>query len=56
MDNQQEDELNIAKLKAEIRKLGVESDKLMMETRWYPAIVMGAVFATALAVAKLFVS
>ena len=52
----EEEDLNITQLKAEIRKLSVESDKLMMETRWYPAIVMGAVFATALAIAKLFVS
>ena len=54
--SQPEEDLNMTKLKAEIKKLGAESDKLMMETRWYPAIVMGAVFAAALGIAKIFVS
>lgn len=50
------DDLNLAKIKAEIRKLAAGSDKLMMETRWYPLVVGAALFGAVAAVVKLFFS
>lgn len=53
----EEDALKLTKLRAEIRKLNRESDKLMLETRWYPMVVTTALFAAVAAVAaviKLF--
>jgi hypothetical protein len=52
-----EEEIQVAqleKLRAEIRKLGRESDKLMVETRWYPLVVSGVWTAAIIAVTKLF--
>ncbi len=46
----------LEKVRAEIRKLSAESDKLMMETRWYPMVVMAGVFTAAFAVLKLVIS
>ncbi|MFS8435121.1 hypothetical protein EIQ01_21460 [Xanthomonas campestris pv. raphani] len=50
----EEDALKLTKLRAEIRKLNRESDKLMLETRWYPMVVTTALFAAVAAVIKLF--
>ena len=46
--------LNRAKIRAEIRKLSIESDKLMLETRWYPMLVVGALFGAIGTIIKLF--
>jgi|GEM_PF-708842 len=46
--------LNRAKIRAEIRKLSIESDKLMLETRWYPMLVTGALFGVIGTIIKLF--
>lgn len=42
------------KLHAEIKKLGAESDKLMMETRWYPIVVATGLVAALVALTKVF--
>lgn len=42
------------KLRAEIKKLGHESDKLMMETRWYPMVVSAAWIVAIGAIVKIF--
>ncbi len=44
----------LRKIRAEIRKLSRESDKLMMETRWYPMVLTSALFAAIAAVIKIF--
>lgn len=46
--------LNRAKIRTEIRKLSAESDKLMLETRWYPMVVTAALFAAIGTIIKLF--
>jgi hypothetical protein len=51
------DDMQIAqlgKLRAEIRKLSRESDKLMMETRWYPLVLATALIAAIAALVKVF--
>jgi len=51
------DEMNMAqleKIRAEIRKIGLESDKLMMETRWYPLVVGAGLVAAIAALTKIF--
>lgn len=42
------------KLRAEIQKVGRKSDKLMMETRWYPLVVSSALFFGMAAIIKIF--
>lgn len=46
-------DLDIEKIRAEITHLNAQSAKLMAETRWYPALVVGGIFAAALALLKL---
>ena len=41
-------------MKAEIKKLIAESDKLMLETRWYPMVVTAALFGAVITFTKLF--
>lgn len=38
-DSKEFDMATLEKLRAEVRKLSAESDKLMMETRWYPMVL-----------------
>lgn len=45
---------NLRKIRAEIQKIQRESDKLMMETRWYPFVVASAMIGTVIALTKLF--
>lgn len=45
----------IMKLRAEIQKIMRESDKLLMETRWYPMVVMAGIFGAIFAIAKFFI-
>jgi hypothetical protein len=55
--NKVNDDMQIAqlgKLRAEIRKLSRESDKLMMETRWYPLVLATALIAAIAALVKVF--
>lgn len=47
-------QLEDAKMRAEIRKLRLEGDKLMTETRWYPLVVATALVASVIALTKLF--
>lgn len=42
------------KLRAEVRKLTAESDKLMLETRWYPMVVCSGIFAAVITLTKIF--
>lgn len=44
----------LRKLNAEIAKLRRESDKLLMETRWYPMVVSTALVGTIITLTKLF--
>ncbi len=48
------EQMQLAKIQAEIRKLSAESDKLMLETRWYPMVVTGALFGVIITFTKLF--
>lgn len=45
----------IEKIHAEISKLIAETAKINAEARWYPMVVVGTIFAAALALAKLLV-
>ena len=42
----------LEKVRAEIRKLSAESDKLMMETRWFPMVIVTGLFAAVATVLK----
>lgn len=54
-DTDDEDvKLNREKIRAEIRKLSAESDKLMLETRWYPMLVTSALFGIIATIVKVF--
>lgn len=44
----------LKKIRAEIRKLSLESERLMQETRWYPMIVTAGLFAAIGTVIKVF--
>lgn len=46
--------LNRTKIRAEIRKLSIESDKLMLETRWYPMLLAVALFTAIATIVKVF--
>jgi hypothetical protein len=48
------EQVQVDKMKAEIRKLMAESDKLMLETRWYPMVVTATLFGVIIAFTKLF--
>ena len=48
------EQMQLAKIQAEIRKFSAESDKLMLETRWYPMVVTGASFGIIITFTKLF--
>jgi hypothetical protein len=51
------EDMNMAqldKIRAEIRKLGLESDKLMLETRWYPLMVGAGLVAAIATLTKAF--
>lgn len=41
------------KLRAEIKKLSAEADKLYMETRWYPIVLASALIAAVAGAAQL---
>ena len=41
------------KITAKIKKLGLESDKLLMETRWYPLLLSSALIGAIAGVMKL---
>lgn len=47
------DMARLAKLRAEVRKLSAESDRLMMETRWYPIVLVSAMLGLFAAALKL---
>jgi hypothetical protein len=52
-----EDDMQVAqigKLRAEIRKLSSVSDKLMMETRWYPLVLATALIAAIATLVRIF--
>lgn len=51
-DEMKAEQLN--KLRAEVRKLRIEGDKLMAETRWYPLVVSTALVAGVVTLTKLF--
>lgn len=44
----------LRKLNAEIAKLRRESDKLLVETRWYPLVVSTALVGAVIALTKAF--
>mgnify|MGYP006379147441 CR=1 FL=1 len=46
--------LQMDKLRAEISQLAAQSDKLMMETRWYPVVVVGTLVGAIIALTKIF--
>lgn len=51
------DEMGIAqldKLRAEVRKINAECNKLMVETRWYPLLVASGLVAAVITITKLF--
>lgn len=53
----EQDPMNAAQLRkinAEIQKIRRESDKLLVETRWYPMVVSSALIATIITLTKLF--
>lgn len=45
----------LAKVRAEIRKLSAESDRLIMETRWYPLILAAGLIGGIAALMRLVV-
>ncbi|MFA7666647.1 MAG: hypothetical protein WCY32_11075 [Burkholderiaceae bacterium] len=47
-------EARIGKLRAEIRHLTAQSDKLMAETRWYPLVIATGLLGAVIAFTKLF--
>jgi hypothetical protein len=49
-------ELEVKKLEAEIVKLVRESDKLLVETRWYPIVIAGSLIGAVIAFTKLLLS
>ncbi|HEY0294488.1 MAG TPA: hypothetical protein VGC69_04030 [Bordetella sp.] len=46
--------LTAEKIRAEIKKLSAETDRLYMETRWYPMLLAAGLFGAVAAVLKLF--
>jgi hypothetical protein len=42
----------LEKVRAEIRKLSAGSDRLMMETRWYPMVIVTGLFVAVAAVLR----
>ena len=44
----------LEKVRTEIRKLSAESDKLMLETRWYPLVLATALVAAVATLTRLF--
>jgi hypothetical protein len=46
--------IEIQKIGAEIRKLSAESDKLILEMRWYPLVLSTALIGAVIAMTKAF--
>lgn len=47
-------QVQIEKLRAEIRHLTAQSNKLMVETRWYPLVIATGLVGAIIAFTKLF--
>lgn len=46
--------MNLAKLSINMRNLKVMLDRLMVETYWYPVLVIGILFGIIFTLTKLF--
>jgi hypothetical protein len=54
-DNQKIDDLTIARLSAEVKKLVEEGDHYSKKNRWFEFTIGLAIFAAGIAFAKLFI-